>query len=437
MDLLEYIKQARLQDLFCEPANWNEKYRKDIIMDVIEKIDFLSDALLASTHISTFYFRTDLSLVRSNSAWENQLCNLFRFNADALMQISELKTSNMPILLIDSLYLNWLIQPCRLNDTDIYLVLGPVFETSISHATFRRQMDIQKMTVSSQIHFLKMVNDIPVLSNQQLFHYGAMFHYALFYHTITYSDLTLKGVPQSNTAAFPNMDKFDIPPSHGSQMFEKMMLRNVREGNINYMHPSSNILPIQNQTVGILCPGDPLRQAKDSIIVYITLVTRAAVEGGLSMETAYSLSDYYIQTLEMADSVNSVYELSQDMYDTFIRAVHQIRHRTPYSQTVQYAVETIRKHIYDEINIDALAEELGYNTYYLTKLFKKETGMSMKEYILKEKTENAKILLETTNLDINEISDSLSFHSPSYFSTAFKKVTGYTPLEYRKHTKES
>lgn len=353
------------------------------------------------------------------------------------MQISELKTSNMPILFIDSLYLNWLIQPCRLDETDTYLVLGPVFETSISHATFRRQMDIQKMTVSSQIHFLKMVNDIPVLSNQQLFHYGAMFHYALFGHTITYSDLTLKGVPQSKTAAFPNMDKFDIPSSHGSQMFEKKMLRNVREGNINYMHPSSNILSIQNQTVGILCPGDPLRQAKDSIIVYITLVTRAAVEGGLSMETAYSLSDYYIQTLEMADSINSVYELSQEMYDTFIRAVHQIRHHTPYSQTVQYALENIRKHIHEVIDIDALAKELGYNTYYMTKLFKKETGMSMKEYILKEKTENAKILLETTSLNINEISDSLSFHSPSYFSTAFKKVTGYTPLEYRKHSKES
>lgn len=408
-------------------------------MDVIEKIDFLSDALLASTHISTFYFRTDLSLVRSNSAWEKQLCNLFRFNADAVMQIPELRTGTIPVMFVDSLYLNWMIQPCRLDEADTYLVLGPVFETSISHATFRRQMDIQKMTVSSQIHFLKMVNDIPVLSNQQLFHYGAMFHYALFEHIIAYSDLTLKGVLQSNTqnAAFPNMDQFDILPSHGSQMFEKMLLRNVREGNINYMHPSSDMLSIQNQATGILCPGDPLRQTKDSIIVYITLVTRAAVEGGLSMETAYSLSDYYIQTLEMADSVNSVYELSQDMYDTFIRAVHQIRHQTPYSQTVQYALENIRKHIYDEINIEALAAELGYNTYYMTKLFKKETGMSMKEYILKEKTENAKILLETTNLDINEISDSLSFHSPSYFSTAFKKVTGYTPLEYRKHSKES
>lgn len=422
---------------FANPLTEMKNTERKITMNIIEKIDFLSDTLLASTHISTFYFRTDLSLIRSNSTWENQLCNLFRFNTDALMQISELKAGTVPILFIDSLYLNWMIQPCRLDETDTYLVLGPVFETSISHATFRRQMDIQKMTVSSQIHFLKMVNDIPVLSNQQLFHYGAMFHYALFGHTITYSGLALKGVPQPDTAAFPNLDKFDIPLSHGSQMLEKMLLRNVREGNINYIHPSPDMLSIQNQTVGILCPGDPLRQAKDSIIVYITLVTRAAVDGGLSMETAYSLSDYYIQMLEMADSVNSIYELSQDMYDTFVRAVHQIRHQTPYSQTIQYALESIHKHIYDETDIDALAKELGYNTYYMTKLFKKETGMSIKEYILKEKTENAKILLETTNLDINEVSDSLSFHSPSYFSTAFKKITGYTPLEYRKRSKES
>lgn len=406
-------------------------------MNIIEKIDFLSDVLLASTHISTFHFRTDLSLIRSNSAWENHLCNLFRFNTDSIMQFNELKGSTMPILFIDSLYMNWLIQPCRLDTSDTYLVLGPVFETSMSHVSLKKQMDIQKMTVSSQNSFLKMVNDIPILSNQQLFHYGAMFHYALFEHVIIYSDLTRRGVlpPTTINNAFSNLRKYDIPPSHGSQAYEKMVLRNVREGNIDYAHSSSDMLSIQNLTVGILCPGNPLRQAKDTIIVYITLVTRAAVEGGLSVETAYSLSDYYIQKLEMADSVNNVYELSQDMYSTFVHAVHQIRHQTPYSQTIQFAMENIRKHIYDEINLDALARELGYNTYYMTKLFKKETGMSMKEYILKEKIENAKIVLETTGLDINEVSDSLSFHSPSYFSTTFKKMTGCTPLEYRKQSK--
>lgn len=407
-------------------------------MNIIEKIDFLSDTLLASTHIFTFHFRTDLSLIRSNSVWENHLCNLFRFNTDSIMQFHELRSGIKPILFVDSLYMNWFIQPCRLDDTDTYLVLGPVFETSISHATFKRQMDIQKMTVSSQIKFLKMTNDLPVLSNQQLFHYGAMFHYALFEHSIRYGDLTLKGFQQSDTSntAYPNLDKFNIIPSHGSQAHEKILLRNVREGNINYTHQAPDIPLVQNQTIGILCPGDPLRQAKDSIIIYIALVTRAAVEGGLSMETAYSLSDYYIQKLEMTDSINSIYELSQDMYDTFVRAVYQIRHHTPYSQTVQFAMEYILKHIHDEIDLDDLAKELGYNTYYMTKLFKKETGMSMREYILNEKIEHAKIQLETTSLDVNEVSDSLSFRSPSYFSTAFKKITGYTPLAYRKQSRE-
>lgn len=120
-------------------------------MNVIEKIDFLADALLASTHISTFHFRTDLSLVRSNSVWENHLCNFFRFNVGSIIQSDESKTGTMPMLFIDSLFLNWMIQPYRLDGTDIYLVLGPVFETSISSSTFKRQMDIQKMTVSSQI----------------------------------------------------------------------------------------------------------------------------------------------------------------------------------------------------------------------------------------------------------------------------------------------
>lgn len=408
-------------------------------MNIIEKLDFLADTLLAATHITTFLFRTDFSLIRSNSVWENQLCNFFRFNEAAFTQFPQLREGSAPLLFVDSLYLNWMIQPCRLEDTDVWLVLGPVFETSISHATFRRQMDIQKMSVSSQIHFLKMANDIPVLSHMQLFHYEAMFHYALFGDTISYSDLAIKGEqPDSPSAAFPDLDAFDILPSHGSQIYEKTMLRNVREGNVDQLHRTFPNMPsAQDFTVGILCPGDPLRQTKDSVIIYIALVARAAVEGGLSMETAYSLSDYYIQKLEMTDSIGSIGELAQDMYDTFVQSVHQIRHQTPYSQTVQFVMESIRKHIYDEIDIEALAKELGYNTYYMTKLFKKETGMSVKEYITGEKIENAKILLETTDLDVNAVSDSLSFHSPSYFSTAFKRITGETPTEYRKKKRSS
>lgn len=407
-------------------------------MNIMEKIDFLSDALLSSTHITTFHLKSDFSLIRSNSAWENHLYNFFRFSSESIIQIPELKISTMPVLFIDNLYLYWMIQPYEFEEEDAYLVLGPVFETAISQVSFKRQMDILKMSISSQSSFMKMMKDIPVISNQQLFHYGAMFHYALFNHSISYKNLPVKGVKQQTvpTTAFPNLDKFDIPSSHGSQLYEKILLKNVREGNIDYMLPSTDIYPVQNLSVGILCPGDPLRQVKDSTIVYITLVTRAAVEGGLSMESAYSLSDYYIQNLELTESINDAYELAQDMYDTFVRSVHQVRYSSHYSQAIQYIIEIIRKHIYEEIDITNLARELGYNTYYMTKLFKKETGKPIKEFILNEKIEIAKMLLETTNLDINKISDTLSFHLPSYFSTVFRKVTGTTPIEYRRMSQQ-
>nr|AFN84549.1 transcriptional regulator [uncultured bacterium scaffold00090] len=403
-------------------------------MDTIEKINFLSDALLSSTNITTFHFRPDFSLIRSNSAWENHLCNFFRFNCAGVIQFSKLTTDTMPVLLIDSLYLYWMIQPYKLDGEEVFLVLGPVFETAISQVSFKRQMNDLKMSVSSQSSFTKMTKTIPILPTQQLFHYGAMFHYAIFNRTISYGNISVIGTgqPADLNTDLPDLDKFDIPLSHGSQLYEKLLLKNVREGNINYTHNSTDITSIQNHSIGILCPGDPLRQAKDSIIVYTTLVTRAAVDGGLSVESAYSLSDYYIQNIELADSVNSVYELGLDMYDTFVRFVHQIRYLFRYSRTIQYVIEIIRKHIWEEIDITGLANEVGYNAYYMTKLFKKETGMSMKEFIVNEKIEIAKTLLETTSLDINKISDSLAFHLPSYFSTVFKKVTGYTPMEYRR-----
>ena len=120
------------------------------------------------------------------------------------------------------------------------------------------------------------------------------------------------------------------------------------------------------------------------------------------------------------------------MYQTFVQKVHTARaaHLTPLTA---FMCTYIDKHIFEKISLDSLADDLGYDTYYLTTIFRKDIGCTIKQYILEKKVAQAKILLETTLMEVQEISDRLAFPSASYFCTQFRKIAGESPLSYRKN----
>lgn len=151
----------------------------------------------------------------------------------------------------------------------------------------------------------------------------------------------------------------------------------------------------------------------------------------MDAESAYSLSDFYIQQFETCTTADEVYAISSKMYQNFVRQVHKIQ-TLHYSSLVLYMCTYIDKHIFETISLEKLADHLGYDPYDLTTLFKRDTGQNIKQYILEKKIAQAKILPSSTQLEIQEISDQLSFRSASYFCTQFKKITGESPSSYRK-----
>ena len=86
--------------------------------------------------------------------------------------------------------------------------------------------------------------------------------------------------------------------------------------------------------------------------------------------------------------------------------------------------------------MDVLAKETGYTEYYFSHKFKQETGMSVADYIRREKVRHARLLLSGTKMSIQEISDDLAFSSRSYFSSTFQKETGMSPSEYREQNRK-
>lgn len=97
----------------------------------------------------------------------------------------------------------------------------------------------------------------------------------------------------------------------------------------------------------------------------------------------------------------------------------------------------LKANVTQSICMDDIARSLSYTKSYLFRQFKRSTGDTIMSYFLKLKIDAAKKLLRGGGASVSEIAASLAFDSPNYFSKAFKKVTGRTPMQYKAmHTKQ-
>jgi AraC-like DNA-binding protein len=83
--------------------------------------------------------------------------------------------------------------------------------------------------------------------------------------------------------------------------------------------------------------------------------------------------------------------------------------------------------------LDDIANDLFITKEHLSRLFKKEMGITISEYIIKTKILEAKNLLKETDYNILDIAVLLNYANSSHFSISFIKITGLSPSEYRKN----
>lgn len=213
----------------------------------------------------------------------------------------------------------------------------------------------------------------------------------------------------------------------GTYAMECQIFQAAEDGNIDYRHPQKSF----SARVGIMASGDPLRHAKNQTIAAITLVTRAAIRGGMSEETAYSLSDWYIQMVEMTTEIAEVYQYSRDAFRDFTQRVRKRKLEQGCSKEILECMSYIELHFRERITMDMLAEACGYSKNYLSAKFVREVGMSVSDYISYVKIRHAKLWLKHSRMPVQQISHELNYNAASYFSAVFKKHTGLTPSEYR------
>lgn len=177
---------------------------------------------------------------------------------------------------------------------------------------------------------------------------------------------------------------------------------------------------------------DPVRQAKSLLLAMNTLCIRAAIEGGVDEETAYTLGEIYAQRIDLCNDYAELNGISQQIRKDYCQRVYDLKYPKASDLTVQKALKYISAHVTEKLSTTDVANELGISKGYLSTRFKAVTGVSVTDYINAQKIREAKQLLKFSDKPLVSISNYLSFSSQSYFQNIFKRLTGKTPTEYRK-----
>ncbi|WP_281888239.1 AraC family transcriptional regulator [Paenibacillus sp. YYML68] len=101
-------------------------------------------------------------------------------------------------------------------------------------------------------------------------------------------------------------------------------------------------------------------------------------------------------------------------------------------EVLQRIFDYISDHLLTGVSREDIAKHVHFHPVYLSRFFKRRTGSLLSEYILKQRIERAKSMLAEPGAKVGWVVNRLGYDNSSHFTRLFKKMTGCTPLEYRK-----
>lgn len=310
------------------------------------------------------------------------------------------------------------------------IVIGPIPYCKPESQMIRDYAQTLGLNNKDSISLRNALHSIPHMGIQHFMHMLAMINYYVSDEIVDLTDFLAPAGEGLVTApiAIPIEEPPDFPAMHTTSVFENTMLQCVEEGD------SEKLLELfKKQSPGNIgkTSKNALRQTKNTFIVTATLVSRAAIRGGLDLEEAMTMSDLYIQRSEPMHSVEQVLMLNFEMVTTYCRRVAEAIAQGPRSKFVRSISGYIKAHISEPIKIEQICDAFFMSRSWLTARFKEDTGMTISDFIMEEKIKEAKRMLSSSNCPVVEISNALGFSSQSHFQNAFKRSVGMTPKQFR------
>lgn len=322
----------------------------------------------------------------------------------------------------------------RVKGSNVSLVIGPVAQVSVNQEMARNILRSIGEPISRKQELMDYLISIPAYPLQNFLQILCAFSYFINGEKISVNDLLTDeiDIPSSGAELPLAAEKQTATFVHDTYDLEQELLAIVENGRTDelqelFRSPTSG-------RAGVLS-DNALRQQKNLFICITTLVTRAAIRGGMDREAAFVLSDIYIQKAELIKSCPEIVALQAQMTMDFTKRTADAQAGDRKDPLLGKARGYILQNISRSISTDELARWLGLNRTYLCRLFRQQTGKSVGEYITGIKMAEAKRLLSLSKKTLREISDYLGYSSQSHFQNTFKREVGITPGEWREQSR--
>lgn len=320
------------------------------------------------------------------------------------------------------------------NSGNTRIVVGPTAQIIANDQSLRElafEADVPKDEVQDFLDGMKSIVRMPLESLLMML---CAVNYALNGEKLALSDIAISEETQSaikqsvERRRTERVYETEEPQLHNTLQLEETLMDIVRRGDTAQLRRWLASAPAVR---GGVLAADQLRQLKNTFIVTTTLASRAAIRGGMDMESALTLSDAYIQRMELLGTQNGILNLQYNMILEYTEQVERVRHGAQPTRLALEAANYVQRHLSEPINTEAMAKEFFLSRTHFSAKFKKETGETLTTFILREKMEEAKRLLRYTDKSSSAIGAYLGYSSQGHFSRVFRKYTGVTPSEFR------
>jgi len=207
---------------------------------------------------------------------------------------------------------------------------------------------------------------------------------------------------------------------------EKKLISKVKIGDSNAAKA------LLNELLGYVffAAGNKLDVVKARSIELCSLLSRAAIEGGATSDNILKINNLFLTEMHNIHTLDTLCYKLQETIDIFINCMFE---RIPLknNEIIKKAIQYISQNFSLQITLDDIAGIVHLNPAYFSTMFKASTGSSFKEYLNMIRIEDSKRLLANTDYSIIDIALATGFENQSYFSKVFKKYTGLTPRQYR------
>ncbi|MCL7749718.1 helix-turn-helix domain-containing protein [Halalkalibacter alkaliphilus] len=216
--------------------------------------------------------------------------------------------------------------------------------------------------------------------------------------------------------------------------YEKKIMNSIAKGDKKEVEriakESSSIFMISDRI-----PESPIRSLKNISLVLNTICRIAAERGGVHPVYVHTISEKFAILIERAPNLPHLKKLGLVMMTEYCELVHEYS-TSKYSSIVKKAIDLIDLNIDKPLTLSEIAETIHVNSSHLSRQFKKDTDMTIIDFINKKRVEEAKLYLQRGNISVTEVAFMVGFNDLNYFSRVFKKFASTTPSQYMKEVQD-